>query len=167
MTGTEWIPYAPPRPMLHDTFLAYSTLTAPQIGVTISPDPLGPVNKIVRLVRRHGDRDHTIKAALVHIPQGAHVAVEHTAGRPSLTLWTEGWQEIARDPGSPPGWYVTVDDRVVLRATYAECALPLPVPPPLPWRVRVRRTVNRRVRSVADRLADRLGYRRDDEAVDW
>lgn len=164
---SEFIAYEPPAPRLHDTLLAYHRLTAPQIGVTVSPDPLGPVNKIVRLVRRHGDYDHTIKAALTHIPEGAHIAVEHTAGRPSLTLWTESFEEIARDPGCPPGWYVTVDDRVVLRATDDECRPPLPPPPPLPWRARVRRTVNTRVRSAADRMAARLGYRRDDEAVDW
>lgn len=90
MTGTEFIPYKPPDPFLRSTLLAYHALTVPQISVTVSPDPLGPVNKIVRLVRRHGDRDHTIKAVLTHIPQGAQVAVECTAGRPSLTLWTDG-----------------------------------------------------------------------------
>lgn len=164
---SEFIAYEPPGPRLHDTLLAYHRLTAPQIGVTISADPLGPVNKVVRLVRRHGDRDHTIKAALVHVPQGARVAVERHYGRPQITLWTEWWQEIARDPGSPAGWYVTVDDRVVLRATEAECAPPPPVAPRSAWRIRLRRNAAGRARAVADRAAARLGYRRADEEADW
>ena len=157
-----------------DTFTAFQAFVEAglscSVRVAITPDPLGPVNRIVTL--RNGER--RVKATLRRVPAGAKVELIHEHGMRYSGL---GWRTLNGLPEEPepewraPGWYVHLDGQVVLYATAAE-VWPLPPVPPVPWRVRARRAARRvireRVRPHADRIAERLGYHRDDDCgVDW
>ncbi len=170
---------------MNDTLLAFQAFvdagSTRNVSVAIKPDPLGPVNRIVELWS--GDR--RVKAALCLVPAGAAVKLVRERGGYTLSalsklhnrLWdTQGRLSLADvelelPTYRPRGWYVEIAGRTVLYATDAEVQ-PLPPTPPIPWRVRakraVRRGIERRLRPHADRIAERLGYHRDDDCgVDW
>lgn len=64
-----YIPYEPPQPEFESVLTAFHVIAGPRMAVRIDADPLGPVNRIVRLMA--GER--CIKSALAHIPNGATV----------------------------------------------------------------------------------------------
>jgi hypothetical protein len=172
-----YIPYEPPRPEFESVLTAFQVIAGPRMAVRIDVDPLGPVNRIVRLMA--GER--CIKSALAHIPSGAAVRLLRDEGGYSIRemfgaveqIWdarTEGREPPEIAVIQPPGWRVEVDDRTVLQVFDSELRPPPPPPPKVPWRTRTRREINRRARAAADAVAKRLGYHRDGECEgddDW
>lgn len=160
------IPYQPPEREYADTLLAFRDFNlASTWSVRIDPDPLGPVNQIVRLMR--GGKQ--VRAAAAHIPEGAMVRLIRDEGNLHSAFGGAGWRALSGsadpepEPPRLPGWRVTVDDRTVLAVTDAEIAPKPSQPPPVPLWTRLRRRASTRARSFADGLAGRLGYRRADE----
>lgn len=145
--------------MFNDVLLAFQRLSAPTISATVESDPLGDVNKIVRL--RCGGR--VVKTALCHVPDDAPVMVGR-ANAPTISLFDMDWN-LATRTYSFVGYYVEVDGRRVIEATDAEMRLPAPPAPHIPWKFRVKRWVDRaavkHLQPRADRLAERLGYHRE------
>lgn len=172
-----YIPYEPPESGFSDTLLAYKVFAGPRMAALIEPDPLGPVNRIVRLMS--GER--CIKSALAHIPNGATVRLLRDEVSISIRevfahrerLWgarEAGGKPIEIVAIQPPGWRVEVDDRTVLQVLDSELRPPPPPPPKIPWRRRTRCKIDRRARAAADAVAKRLGYHRDGECEggdDW
>lgn len=168
-TGT-FIPYEPPEPMYQDTMLAFKAFSAPQMAALIEPDPLGPVNKIVSLIA--GVR--RVKSVLCRVPAEARVEVSYESGGWTIDevfalrqrIWdSRGTGEKPELPPSRvPGWYISIDDRVVLHATEAEVNPPSTwTPPRIPLWQRMRRALTEQLRTDADALAKRLGYHREDD----
>lgn len=167
------INYEPPQPEFESVVSAFQLIAGSRMAVRIDPDPLGPVNRIVRLMT--GER--CIRAALAHIPVGATVRLLRDESSWSISevfaLRDELWD--ARGEGrpfeipkaQPPGWRVEVNDRTVLQVLDHEMYSP-PTIPKAPWRHRARHTLNCRLRAAADAVAGRLGYHRDGECeVGW
>lgn len=164
-------PYQPPEREYASTITAFRDFTqASTWRVRIAPDPLGSVNKIVRLMR--GERQ--IKATLARVPAGASVRLVRDEGgyriEEVFALREYDWRsgEVVELPERrPPGWRVEVDGETVLAVTDAELQPPRPQMPRTPlWR-RFRHWTARRARSAADGLAGRLGYHRNDECGGW
>ena len=161
------IPYQPPEREFESTFTALRDFNlASAWSVRIDPDPLGPVNQIVRLMR--GGKQ--VRAAAAHIPEGAKVTLIRDEGGYRIEDVVAEMARLRDEGGGTghvdyrvPGWRVTVDDRTVLTVTDAELAPKPPRPPRAPLWTRLRRRASQRARSSADRLAGRLGYHRDDE----
>lgn len=172
-----YIPYEPPRPEFESALTAFQVIAGPRMAVRIDADPLGPVNRIVRLMA--GER--CIKSALAHIPAGATVRLLRDEGSISIRevfahrerLWDVrevGGTPIEITAIQPPGWRVEVDARTVLQVLDSELRPPPPPLPKIPWRRRTRRKIDRRARAAADAVAKRLGYHRDGECEgddDW
>lgn len=137
-------------------------------SVRIDPDPLGVVNRIVRLM----NGDTQVRAALAHLPVGATVRLvrDGYSGFGWRALGGPGWRALSGlgpdpepEPFHLPGWRVEVDGETVLSATDAELRPPyVPPPPPPIWR-RARNALRERTRAIADRIAAHLGYHRDGE----
>jgi hypothetical protein len=169
------IPYSPPQPMFADTLLAFQAFTRPSVSVRIAPDPLGPVNKIVSLMV--GGR--RVKSVLHPVGAGTKMSIEHESGGYGIQdlfalrsrFWdTRGAGEPEPDlpPRRAPGWYITIDDRVVLYATEAEVNPPSTWTPPLvPLRRRMHRVLTEQLRADADAIAKRLGYHRACAECGW
>jgi len=163
-------PYQPPARELESVITAFRDFElANTWSVRVEPDPLGPVNRIVRLMR-WGTQ---VAAVLARVPEGADVRLVRDEGSITIREVFDHQQRIwaAREVGGypvdieaihPPGWRVEVDDETVLSVTDAEIAPKPPQLPPKPFWVRVRRWVSTRTRSAVDGLAGRYGYRRDD-----
>jgi hypothetical protein len=157
-----------PKREFSDTMLAFRDMqTAGYWCARIESDPLGPVNKIVRLM----DGRTPVKAALCRVPAGATVSLVRDEGGYTIdevfAIRQRGWEFTpggklpAWKPG--PGWRIEVDGRTVLSVTDAELREPyVPPPPPPLWR-RMRSALREQVRSDVDAIAERLGYHRDDE----
>ena len=64
------------------------------LGVRVENDPLGPVNKIVRLMR--GQR--RLKSVLWPVSPGADVRLVRDAGTPRVTIWAANWTPIDELP---------------------------------------------------------------------
>jgi len=141
-----------------DTVLTFQNfVTAGDWHVRIDPDPLGVVNRIVRLM----NGDTQVRATLAHIPEGA--TVELVRDDPWSLGTFCGIEEPAYPPALPPGWRVTVNGETVLAVTDEELRPPyVPPPPPPLWR-RARNALRERTRAITDRIAARLGYHRDGE----
>jgi len=172
----------PERPKFdfHDTMFAYrEVLAAGYWCVRVESDPLGSVNKIVRLL----DGRNSIKAALCRIPVDATVTLIHDEGGYTIDevfALKDNWRyRLHADrpyftptpPAMPvrhePGWRVEVDGRTVLSVTDAELREPYVPPPPPPLRRRMRAALGEQVRDDADAIARRFGFHRDDECRDW
>lgn len=169
-------PYEPPERMYADTMLTFRDFElASTWSVRIENDPLGPVNKVVTLMR--GGR--RVKSVLCPVPKGATVRLVRDEGGYSLQelfalkelVWrtdrTGDGRRVATGhvPYRMPGWRVEIDDRTVL--TVADEHTPYVAPPVPLWR-RFRSWTTKRARSAADGLARRLGYVRESEAGgDW
>ena len=158
-----FIPYEPPRPQFADTMLAYHAITRPHFGVLIEPDPLGPVNKIVTLMRDN----HRVRSVLRPVPAGADVRVGHDS-TPSIGFWTSTFEPIPEL--STPGrdeWFIEVDGRRVLTVPAADTVPPPRPVPRVPWRRRLRHAtwgaLAEQLRADSDRVAGWLGYHRDEE----
>lgn len=138
--------------------LTYSTFSP--VSMRVECDPLGPVNKIVRLVRPDGS---TIKAALHPVGVGQTV----TFGKEPPTYWAgPGWRHLAgfedeppRDPRSPFGrYYAEVDGVRVLEVSDKEI-YPAVKLSHVPIRLRAKMWLIER----ADRFAEKFGYHRECE----
>lgn len=164
------IPYEPPEREFTDTMLAFRDFDlASTWSVGIEPDPLGPVNKIVTLMR--GRR--RIKSVLAHVPVGATVRLVRDEGgyriEDLFALHEANWRtgETIEVDFHPPGWRVEVNGRTVLAVTDAEMQPPRPPAPRVPLQRRMRQALCEQVRADADWIAGRLGYHRDEHCTGW
>jgi hypothetical protein len=175
--------------LLQDSLLSFQAFTGPQVSVRITPDPLGPVNKILTLMVD----GRPIRSVLHPVGVGTVVRVEHESGGYGLgelfalqsRSWGgRGWRSLNGEPEPPepelpprrqPGWYIEVDGRVVLYATEAEVRRPVTVMIGRgSWRSRVtgarraaRLAIRRRTRALADRIAKPFGYHHEDDCTGW
>lgn len=171
---TEY-PYQPPAREFADTLLAYRDFgIASTWSARVEPDPLGPVNKIVRLMRG----STPVKAALARVPAGASVRLVRDEGAWSINhltalrnaLWdTRGGKESPKvDAPLPPGWRIEIDGDTVLSVTDTELRPPYTPPPPPPLHRRLWTALREQARTDTDRIAALLGYHRDDKCgSDW
>lgn len=157
-------PYQPPARELESVITAFRDFEmASMWSVRVDPDPLGPVNKVVRLMR-WGTQ---VAAALARVPEGADVRLVRDEGNFDA-FGGPGWRALSGFPDPEPepirfpGWRVEVDGDTVLSVTDAEMAPKPPVRRSEPFVTRARRWVSTRTRSAVDGLAGRYGYRRDD-----
>ena len=127
------------RVYFDDTFDAFAAFRDQRPGVcaTIEADPLGTVNRIVRICRMDG---------------GRRIPPEHP--------------EPLRELPTAPGWRIDVDGLTVLRVPDSDI-WPQPPAPRVPMRLRAtqaaKRAARNRARQVGDAIAHRFGYIRDDE----
>lgn len=160
------VAYEPPEREFSDTILAFRDFQlASTWSVRLAPDPLGPVNRIVTLMR--GGRH--VKSVLYPVNVGTTVRLVRDEGTARIRLWSATWEDLGEPfgPARAPGWRVDVDDRTVLTVTDAELHTPYVAPPVPRWR-RFRHWTARTARSAADGLAGRLGYHREGECGgDW
>lgn len=146
-------------------------ITPPNAGmaVTIEPDPLGTVNKIIRIVRHNSDGTTTpIKAALAPVSAGTMVrfgrGILEGRNEPRRGIWEFPQWLVA----GVPCWFAEVDGRRVLQVPDHETWPAFPTPKS-PWHRRARHTLSCRLRTAADAAAGRLGYHRDGqcEGDEW
>lgn len=160
-------PYQPPEREYADTMLAFRDFElASTWAVRVEPDPLGPVNKIVTLMRG-GQR---VRSVLCPVPVGADVRCGYDAGSPRVRLWSASFEDLGDvgEPYRPPTWYVEVDGRRVIDVPEHETYPPRPPAPRVPLWQRMRRALREQVRTDADWIAKRLGYHRECECGgDW
>lgn len=173
MTTIE-IPYAPPERMFQDTILAFNDMRmASTWRALIEPDPFGPVNKIVTLMRGN----HRVKSVLWPVRDPGAVKVVRDDGAWSMTelfeLQHRFWDSRGTNTPPPvihhrvPGWRIEVDGHTVLTVTDAEMSPPYTPPPPPPlWR-RMLTALREQARADLDAVAGRLGYRRCDDCREW
>ncbi|MCG7596333.1 hypothetical protein [Mycobacterium sp. PSTR-4-N] len=172
---STFVTYEPPEPMFRDTILAFQALTAPQWVALIEPDPLGPVNRIVSLMRN----DERIKSLLCHVPEGADVEVVRDEGGYRIDdlfalkdlQWRPGGygQNVATAhvPFRSAGWRIEINGRTVLAVADAEMRTPYTPPPPPPLWHRMRTALREQLRADVDAVAKRLGFHRIDECGGW
>lgn len=87
-------------------------------------DPLGPVNKIIALVREDG----TLVASKLHpVPVGAEVRLGYD-NSPKITLHDERWNPLCSWGFGYPVWYAEVDGRRILEVPEHETWPPIPPP---------------------------------------
>lgn len=129
--------------------------SGPGVGVIVRTDPLGPVNKILTIVRHNGDGTATgLKSRLYPIRAGQAVQLVHDVG---------AWDLI----GGGPAWRVEVDEQTVLTLTDAELWTPSVAPPVPLWR-RFRHWTARTARSITDGLTGRHRHLHEGECGgDW
>lgn len=158
-------PHEPPERMFADTILAFKDFQmASAWSVRVSADPLGPVNKIVSLMRG-GKR---IKSVLCLVPAGANVRLVREEGS-GYRGWDHSWNQVPVSvyrnfpPYREPGWRVEVNGETVLTVTDAEMRPPYVAPPPPPLWTRMRKVLREQVRADVDWVAGRLGYHRDED----
>ena len=167
-------PYQPPERRYQDTILAFRDAQLAGIwAARVEPDPLGPVNKIVTLMR--GQR--RVKSVLTRVPAGANVRVVRDEGgwtmQEVFALRERIWDSRGRGeqpelpPVHEPGWRIEIDGRTVLAVTDAELAPPCAPPPPPPlWR-RMRTALREQLRADVDAVAKRLGFHRIEDCGGW
>ena len=167
-------PYRPSHREYADTILAFNDFRDSAWSARISPDPLGPVNKIVSLMR--GDR--VMAKALTHVPAGAKVALVRDSGGYGIdevfALRSAFWD--SRGAGKPPpetpfprppGWRIKINGRTVLAVTDRELAPPRPPAPKQPLRQRIIQDLREQWRHDCDTVAAKLGYHRAEKCTGW
>lgn len=169
--GEVILDYDPPKPARESTFSAFQAIRGgPSVSLGIAPDPLGPVNRILSLVRNdRGGSTRLGKSVLYPIRAGQAISLVRDEGGPRIRAWSATWDDLGEPFGLArvPGWRVEIDERTVLAVTDDEMRTPY-VPPRVPLRRRLRSWATRHARTAADRLAGRLGYHREDECGgDW
>lgn len=168
-------PYQPPEREFESVITAYRDFViAGAWSVRVEPDPLGDVNKIVRLMR--GGKQ--VKSVLARVPAGATVRLVRDEGgyrmEDLFALRDAQWRtEYGRKVATvhvavrQPGWRVEIDGETVLAVTDAELRPPyVPPPPPPLWR-RMRQALREQVRADVDAVAGRRGFHRVDECRGW
>lgn len=166
------------RMYFDDTFGAFAAFRDQRPGVcaTIEADPLGPVNRIVRICRVQGGHRIPVKAVLVPIAAGTTVTLSRDETAWSIgevMTFREGSWRIPpehpvplRELPTAPGWRIDVDGQTVLRVPDSDI-WPQPPGPRVPMRQRAtqaaKRAARERARQVGDAIAHRFGYIRDDE----
>jgi hypothetical protein len=139
------VPLTRREPMFADTLLSFQAFAGPQIAAQISPDPLGPTNRIIRLTR---NGEPVGRAVLRPVPVGSAV---------SLTRQPRRWGAMA-PLFAMPTYVVAVDGKPVLEVPESDL-WPRPEPPKSPpWRSRVRRATKQRLRAWMDAGMLRIGY---------
>ncbi len=134
--------------------------TYPGVGVDISPDPLGPVNKIFQLYRVDGEGTKVPIGAAKLYPLREGQAVEFgERGSDWLEMFGPSWSNQLGDP-NPRVWYVSIDEKTIIEVPYSAAFPPVPAPTSVPLRRRIRTLVDSWRRSSVDRLAERVGYQR-------
>ena len=157
-------PYEPPEREFSDTLLAFRDFElASTWGVRVENDPLGPVNKIVRLMR--GQR--RLKSVLWPVSPGADVRLVRDAGTPRVTIWAANWTPIDELPYRPAGWRIEVDGTTVLSITDAEISAPATLRRPIPWRTRAQWRLRKWFYAAVDRVVVPLGYHHEDDCGDY
>lgn len=147
------------RVYFDDTFDAFAAFRDQRPGVcaTIEADPLGTVNRIVRICRMDGGRRVGVKAALVPITAGTTVQLSWRIPKDSPEL---------RELPTKPGWRIDVDGQTVLRVPDSDI-WPQPPAPRVPMRQRAtqaaKRACSERLRRLGDAIAGRFGYVRDED----
>lgn len=168
-------PYEPPKREFFDTLLTFKEWQlASTWAVRVEPDPLGPINHIVTLMRGQ----QRIKSVLCRVPVGAAVRLVRDDGacwtaRDIQALQHQHWdtrghgEPAPRIDIRPPGWRIEIDGRTVLAVTDAEMQPPAQPEPRIPlWR-RMRTTLTTQAHSDLDTIAKRLGYHRDEDCRGW
>lgn len=159
ITGDEFVVSAEavgaPEEMLQDVALSFARMSDPwrnpSVHLHVGPDPLGPVNQIIRMMVSDSRGARQIgPARLWPIREGSTVRLYPAPSSRVYGLWGHG------------PWTVTVDDQVVLEVPFHE-ALPEIIPKlPDPWIKAIlastRKTARTRARALANRIAQRLGY---------
>jgi hypothetical protein len=151
-----------------DTLLTYSVFAdATKMQATLEADPLGDVNKIVRLWRINRDGTRTQLGPAVLHPAAARARLKVGTGRDyrgQLYRNESPWFSIF----GGAVWYVEVDGKRVIEVDHLAALEPYPPPPRPPLRRRVRAAVKRRARGLADAIAGQLGYTRTGECdCEW
>jgi hypothetical protein len=163
--GEVVIDYVPQPPMFESTISAFQAMYGgPSISLRIAPDPLGPVNKILSVVRNDRTGSTRVgKSVLYPIRAGSVVNLVHDNDHAAdSTLYDGHWTPLHRWGGIDV-WAVTVDDKRILEVPHAATVPDVPARPAAPrWR-RFRSWATKRARSTTDGLAGRLGYHRDHE----
>lgn len=164
-------PYEPPERQFADTLLAFRDFElASTWGVRVENDPLGPVNKIVRLM--HGGK--SVRGALWPVRADAVVRLMRDEGYWSIAhlraLQDALWDSRGTDrPGPiiemhPPGWRIEVDGTTVV-------SVPDEIKPPLrrpiPWRTRAQWRLRKWFYAAVDRVVVPLGYHHGDDCGDY
>ena len=162
-------PYEPPERMFSDTMLAFRDFElASTWAVRVEPDPLGPVNKIITLMRG-GQR---IKSVLRPVATGTTVRMGFQGGT-GLAIgpgWRAmlGYADVEREHYRPPTWWVEVDGRRVIEVAEHEILLPPAAPRrPIPWRTRAQWRLRKWFYAAADRVVVPLGYHHGDDCGDY
>ncbi len=167
-------PYEPPERPFNDTLLAFKDFElASTWGVRVENDPLGPVNKIVRLMR--GQR--RIASVLWPVPDDATVRLVRDDGYYSLAalhgfrkqLWDSRGtdQPPPKMDMRPAGWRVEVNGTTVLSVADSQIATPAPLRRPIPWRTRAQWRLRRWFYAAVDRVVVPLGYHHEDDCGDY
>lgn len=164
--------YEPPQRQFTDAFLSFIDYrNAGTWAALVESDPLGPVNKIVSLMR--GQR--RVKSVLCPVPAGADVRVVRDERGWTidevLALQNTRWlmdDNIGTLPDPrEPGWRIEINGRTVLSVTDAEMRTPYTPPPPPPLWHRMRTALREQLRADVDAVAKRLGFHRADECGGW
>ncbi len=164
-------PYEPPERMFSDTMLAFRDFElASTWGVRVEADPLGPVNKIVRLM--HGGK--SVRGALWPVPAGAVVRLARDDGAWTLRNLSAFrdvlWDSRGTDKPEPTidirprGWRIEVDGTTVLTVLDET---PAPLRRPIPWRTRAQWRLRRWFYAAVDRVVVPLGYHHGDDCGDY
>lgn len=139
------------------------------MAAKVGPDPLGPVNKIVTLMRGN----YRVKSVLCPVPAGATVTVGR-GGSSYHEMWSgPGWRALngELEERKPPHWYIEVDGRRVLEVPEHETRPPIPPPPRVPWHRRARTALKAaltaQLRADLNAIAKRLGYHHEDDCGGW
>lgn len=141
--------------------------------VRVAPDPLGPVNKIVTLLRG----GQPVTSVLYPVNEGDSVRLVRDKNSWTMdevfALRNRMWnaRDKGEEPGLPPvrepGWRVEINGVTVLSVTDAGLRpTPTPAPRTSLWR-RMRQALLSQARADADTIAGRLGYHRDDDYGRW
>lgn len=156
-------PYEPPERVFQDTLLAFKDFEmASTWSVRVEADPLGPVNKLVTLMK--GQR--RIKSTLCPVPVGARVRCR------------QDWMD---DPSHPyegplgkgfqftrwPAWIVEVNGERVLEVRERDTHPLTPPKPAVPLWKRMRDVLREQARADVDWVAARLGYHREDHCDNY
>lgn len=161
-------PYEPPERMFSDTMLAFRDFElASTWAVRVEPDPLGPVNKIITLMRG-GQR---IKSVLRPVATGTTVRMGFQGGT-GLAVgpgWRAmlGYADVEREHYRPPAWWVEVDGRRVIEVAEHEIPAPAPLRRPIPWRTRAQWRLRKWFYAAVDRVVVPLGYHHGDDCGDY
>lgn len=132
----------------------------PGVRLNISPDPLGPVNKIFTL-ERNGDV-RIGKSVLYPMAPGTEVRMGQDG---DSWIGGIGWREMLNGGVEavalkPRVWFVEVNEKRILEVPWG-AALPDPVPvPKMPWYRKVRWSIRNWRVIIAAKIAHRLGYQR-------
>lgn len=134
----------------------------PGVSLRMHADPLGPVNKIISIVRHNSDHTTTVlKSKLYPVKQGSTVILGEEGSEWNMGPGWRALTDTAIEEPKPHVWYVEVDYHRIIEIPWG-AALPDPAPV-MPWYRQARwRALNWRAyrARVASKIARKLGYQR-------